>query len=67
MEQPCAQTLNPKRGTRIETQVAFQGANLLLKGMVGAAFTVVYVYAGELLPSTVRASVISVGAMQSFP
>ena len=39
----------------------FQAANLLLKGMCGAAFTLVYVYAGELLPSTVRASVISVG------
>ena len=39
----------------------FQAANLLLKGMAGAAFTVIYVYAGELLPSTVRASVISVG------
>lgn len=40
-------------------QSAFQATNLLLKGMVGAAFTVIYVYAGELLPSTVRATVIS--------
>jgi putative MFS transporter len=39
----------------------FEAANLLLKGMCGAAFTVVYVYAGELFPSTVRASAISVG------
>ena len=39
----------------------FEAANLLLKGMVGAAFTVIFVYAGELLPSTVRASAISIG------
>jgi MFS transporter, putative metabolite:H+ symporter len=38
----------------------FEAANLLLKGMCGAAFTVVYVYAGELIPSTVRATAISV-------
>lgn len=44
-----------------DNQQAFQIANLLLKGCSGAAFTVIYVYAGELLPSTVRASVISVG------
>jgi hypothetical protein len=30
---------------------------MLLRGMVGAAGTVLFVYAGELLPSTVRATV----------
>jgi MFS family permease len=42
-------------------RLVFQTVNLICKGAVAAAFTVVYVYAGELLPSTVRTSVISVG------
>jgi hypothetical protein len=32
---------------------------MLLRGFVGAAGTVLFVYAGELLPSTVRATVVS--------
>ena len=40
-----------------DKRIVFQTVNLVCKGAVAAAFTVVYVYAGELLPSTVRTCV----------
>ena len=42
-----------------QDETNFKILNAILRAMVGGPFTVVYVYAGELLPSTLRSSTIS--------
>jgi len=42
-----------------QDELAFKVLNATLRAMVAGPFTVIYIYAGELLPSTLRSSAIS--------